>query len=128
MAKKAKKEVAGGDESRSFEDELTQLEAIVRQLETGQLGLGESLQRYEQGVSHLKHCYHLLQAAEQRIRLLVEVDSAGNERTELFAEEGMSLDEKAGQRSRRRSRGNSGAAEGGPKMAAEDVDSPRELF
>ncbi len=128
MAKKVKKNAAGGDESRSFEDELARLESIVRQLETGQLGLGESLQRYEQGVSHLKQCYQLLQAAEQRIRLLVAVDSEGQERTEPFSEETMSLEEKAGQRSRRRSRGSSGAVPGRPPRPAEDVDGPRELF
>ena len=128
MAKEANQTEAGGDESRSFENELAQLEAMVRELETGQLGLGESLQRYEQGVTHLKHCYQLLQGAELRIRLLLEVDSTGNERTESFSEEAMSLDEKAGQRGRRRSRRESGPAEGGPSAASEDVDSRRGSF
>jgi exodeoxyribonuclease VII small subunit len=127
VAKKVTKKTAGGEESRNFEEELAQLEAVVRQLETGQLGLGESLQRYEQGVTHLKRCYGLLQAAEQRIRLLLDVDSEGNERTEPFTEEAMSLDEKAGQRSRRRSRGKPRAEQGG-SVAPEDVDATRELF
>jgi exodeoxyribonuclease VII small subunit len=128
LAKQTNETEAGGDEPRSFENELAQLEAVVRQLETGQLGLGESLQRYEQGVTHLKHCYQLLEAAELRIRLLLDVDSAGKERTESFSEESMSLDEKAGQRGRRRSRKESGGAGGGRSPASEDVDAPGELF
>jgi exodeoxyribonuclease VII small subunit len=124
MAKLAE---ASGGEPLDFEGEMAQLESIVHDLETGQLGLGESLQRYERGVKHLKTCYELLQKAEQRVRLLLEVDSQGNEQTESFSEDAMSLDEKADQRSRRRSRRPTGKdREEGP--ASEDVDGSRGLF
>ncbi len=128
MAKKmAKPAESSGGEPRDFEGELAQLESIVHELETGQLGLGESLQRYERGVKHLKNCYELLQKAEQRVRLLLEVDSQGNEQTESFSEDAMSLDEKADQRSRRRSHRPSGTDSNG-EPANDDVDGSKGLF
>ena len=127
MAKKSGKTVAVQDAAPSFEEELAHLETIVRQLEEGQLGLGDSLQRYEQGVTHLKRCYQLLAQAQQRIELLLDVDSEGNERTEPFSEQAMSLEEKAGRRSRRRSRKT--PAEGGqPFGGSGDMDAKGELF
>ena len=129
MAKKAKKKTdVKRDDSPSFEEELARLESTVRELEEGQLGLGESLQRYEQGVKHLSRCYQLLERAEQKIELLVKVDSDGNERTEPFSEASASLEEKAAGRSRRRSRGPSDLSGGEPGASTGDVDVRGELF
>ena len=54
----------------SFEDSLAALEQVVHDLEDGNLGLTQSLDRYETGVKHLKRCYRLLESAERRIELL----------------------------------------------------------
>ena len=90
-------------EAPSFEDALGQLEAIVHDLEEGQVGLEESLARYESGVKLLRHCYGLLSRAERRIELLSQVDEDGNPVTEPFdEEESGTLSEKAALRSRRR--------------------------
>jgi exodeoxyribonuclease VII small subunit len=61
-------------ETRTFEDSLAELEAIVRDLEDGQTGLEEALARYEQGVGLLKRCYTQLREAEQRILLQTGAD------------------------------------------------------
>jgi exodeoxyribonuclease VII small subunit len=61
----------------TFEQALTDLERIVRDLEDGQVGLEESLARYEQGVGLLKRCFTQLRDAEQRILLLTGVDEEG---------------------------------------------------
>jgi exodeoxyribonuclease VII small subunit len=128
LAKKQHKATRRSAESPSFEDELARLESIVRELEEGQIGLGESLARYEEGVKHLKTCYQLLEQAEQRVELLLAADATGNERTETFSEDAMSLEEKAQRRSRRRSRpASSGKSEGHPP-ASRDMDVPGELF
>ena len=88
----------------SFEEALEQLETIVHDLEEGQVGLEESLARYESGVKLLRHCYNLLGRAERRIELLSQVDEQGNPITEPFdEEEDETLSEKAASRSRRRS-------------------------
>jgi exodeoxyribonuclease VII small subunit len=62
----------------SFEDALKRLEQIVHSLEEGNIGLGESLERYEEGVKLLRQSYELLQRAERRIELLSGVDAEGN--------------------------------------------------
>src|SRR5262245_49257811 len=85
---------------RSFEQSLTELETIVHDLEDGQLGLVESLARYEQGVKHLKHCYQLLEAAERKIELLTGVADDGAPSTEPFHESSEPLAEAAGRRRR----------------------------
>ena len=128
MAKKQDKASRSGGEPASFEDELARLETVVRELEEGQIGLGESLARYEEGIKHLKRCYHLLERAEQRVELLLEADSAGGERAEPFSEETMSLEEKAERRSRRRSRPASSVKNKGASPESGDMDVPGELF
>ncbi len=60
-----------------FEDALAELEQVVHDLEDGQIGLEESLARYERGVALLKGCYAQLRAAEQRILLVTGTDDDG---------------------------------------------------
>ena len=91
-----------GEEQPTFEAALAELEAIVHQLEEGDLGLAESLARYEQGVKHLKHCYELLKAAEQKVELLTGIDANGAAITEPFRDETLALEDQAGSRRRKR--------------------------
>lgn len=93
----------------SFEASLAKLEAIVRQLEDGQLGLSDSLARYEEGIRCLKQCHAALETAERKVELLTGVDADGNPVTAPFDDPSLSLEEKAEARSRRRSRGESTA-------------------
>lgn len=73
-----------GKDAQTFEQALADLEQIVRDLEDGQTGLEESLQRYEQGVALLKRCYGQLRAAEKRIVELTGKDEQGNPITRPF--------------------------------------------
>lgn len=70
--------------TENFEESLECLESLVRELESGRLGLSGSLQKYEQGIGYLKHCHSLLESAEQRVSLLTGIDREGNERTRPF--------------------------------------------
>jgi len=72
-------------ETPSFEAALASLEAIVHDLEDGDLGLAEALARYEQGIKHLRHCYDLLEQAERKIELLTGIDADGRAKTAPFA-------------------------------------------
>ncbi len=74
-------------ETPSFEAALASLEAIVHDLEDGDLGLAEALARYEQGIKHLRHCYDLLEQAERKIELLTGTDAEGRAKTVPFAVE-----------------------------------------
>jgi exodeoxyribonuclease VII small subunit len=87
----------------SFEAALEQLETIVHRLEEGDVGLNESLASYEQGIKLLRQCYDLLQKAERRIEQLSGVDQEGKPITAPLEDSALSLEEKARQRSRRRS-------------------------
>lgn len=106
----------------TFEDALAALEAIVHQLEDGDLGLEESLARYEQGVKHLKHCFALLQDAERRIELLTGVKDDGTPLTQPFAESGESLGESAGRKRSRRAKSSQPDAETRNPGESTDID------
>jgi exodeoxyribonuclease VII small subunit len=68
----------------TFEDHLKQVEDVVRALESGKLGLEESIERYEAGIRAIKECYKILEAAEKKIQILAK-DREG--RTETSAAE-----------------------------------------
>ena len=89
---------------QTFEQALAELEAVVRILEDGRIGLDESLAKYEEGVRLLKVCRESLQNAERKIMLLTGLDPNGNPVIEPFSEEVATLEEKRDSRTRRRSR------------------------
>lgn len=53
-----------------FEDYRKIVEEVVEKLESGRLGLEESLEEYEKGINAVKECYKILNACEQRIKVL----------------------------------------------------------
>jgi exodeoxyribonuclease VII small subunit len=57
---------------KSFEKSLEELEEIVNDLEAGEVGLDESLKKFEKGVSIYKDCKKLLGDAEKKIKILTE--------------------------------------------------------
>lgn len=64
-------------ESLSFEEALSELEGIVRNLETGQTKLDESIAAYERGVALKKHCEKRLNDARLKIEK-ISMDQNGN--------------------------------------------------
>jgi exodeoxyribonuclease VII small subunit len=54
----------------SFEAAITELEGIVREMESGQISLEQALDRYQRGVGLLRHCQDTLLRAEQRVSQL----------------------------------------------------------
>lgn len=86
----------------SFETSLEVVERIVHELEEGQLGLSESLAKYEEGVRHLRRCHELLVRAERKIETLTGVDSDGEPRVTPYLDEVPSLEAKQAARSQRR--------------------------
>ena len=55
---------------KSFEDALQELEQILADIEAGELGLEESLIKYERGNFLIHHCRGVLNTAEKQIELL----------------------------------------------------------
>lgn len=114
----------------TFEEALSQLEAIVHDLEDGQVGLSEALVRYERGVGLLRECYGLLSRAERRIELLTAIDASGKPQTESLDDESSAeLDAKGTRRTRRRVAPKpAGGAELRSSAGGDPVDEPPELL
>jgi exodeoxyribonuclease VII small subunit len=51
-----------------FEAALEQVEAIIEQVESGQIGLEESIAQYERGAALILRCRKILDRAEQRVQ------------------------------------------------------------
>lgn len=60
------------DNLRDFEKSLQHLEKIVSQMESGELGLEESLEQFEKGIKLAKNCQDKLANAELRVEQLIE--------------------------------------------------------
>jgi exodeoxyribonuclease VII small subunit len=55
---------------KSFEEGMRELETILSDMEGGQVGLEESLARYERGAFLIGHCRSVLSAAQTQIEQL----------------------------------------------------------
>jgi exodeoxyribonuclease VII small subunit len=69
----------GSEAQPDFEQALAQLEAIVEQLEQGDLSLDESLQQFERGVQLTRTCQSALKQAEQKVEILLRRTGELNE-------------------------------------------------
>jgi len=54
-------------ENMSFEEALTELEEIVRKIDTGQENLAEAVNSFERGVILKNHCEKMLKEAKLKI-------------------------------------------------------------
>ncbi|MBI3809437.1 MAG: exodeoxyribonuclease VII small subunit [Nitrospirae bacterium] len=63
-----------------FEEALARLEAIVTELERGELPLEDSMRIFEEGIKLSKVCLKMLDDAERRVEILVK-DKDGRKRT-----------------------------------------------
>jgi len=67
-----------GATSPSFEASLNRLTDVVEKLESGELGLEESLALFEEGVGLARAAQARLDAAEKRVEELVRIDENGD--------------------------------------------------
>ena len=63
------------DKENSFEKNLQKLESIVDQLETGKIGLEESVKLYEEGMKIKKICDNKLKEIEMQIKKIMIEDN-----------------------------------------------------
>jgi len=75
------------DEGASFDQVLAQLRSIVERLEGGNLSLEQSLAAFEEGVRLSRTGARILDAAEQRVEILLK-DESGAERAVPFGNGG----------------------------------------
>lgn len=62
---------------KSFEEALRELEQILGEIEGGEMGLEESLLKYERGNFLIQHCRGVLNNAEKQIDLLGKSPDGG---------------------------------------------------
>lgn len=55
-----------------YEAAVSELETLVERLEKGDISLEESLKLYERGVLLTRDCQEALQAAEQKVQMLLQ--------------------------------------------------------
>jgi len=70
--------------SLSFEDALTELEKLVKQLEDGKAKLDDAIKSYERGAMLKRHCETKLREAQAKIEQIT-VGSDGTVSTKAFA-------------------------------------------
>src|SRR5947209_2124193 len=62
---------------KNFEDALAELETILGEIEGGEIGLEESLTKYERGTFLIQHCRGVLATAEKQIEILSKSSDGG---------------------------------------------------
>lgn len=60
---------------QSFEQSMSRLEEIVKQLERGECDLDQSLKLFEEGAKLADNCNSMLNQAEQKVMLLLNEQS-----------------------------------------------------
>ncbi len=55
-----------------YEAAVSELESLVERLEQGDISLEDSLKLYERGVLLARDCQEALQAAEQKVQMLIQ--------------------------------------------------------
>ncbi len=70
----AKKKTNNKNKPKTFEAAQEQLEQIIERIESGETGLEQSLEQYEQGMKLIKHCRDILDRAEKKIEQFTVTD------------------------------------------------------
>ena len=71
---------------KKFEAALARLEEIVKELESGELPLEQSLKLFEEGIKLSRICNKRLEEAERKVEILLK-DKDGTIKAEPFEEE-----------------------------------------
>jgi exodeoxyribonuclease VII small subunit len=77
MTAKSKSKPSPAVETLSFEEAFAEMEAVVRQLEDGELPLDESLALFERGQALSARCRQLLEAADLKVQQLLPKAGGG---------------------------------------------------
>ena len=60
------------ENTKTFEENLKELETIVSELEKGELTLEDAISKFEKGIKVSKECNSKLEDAEKKINILLE--------------------------------------------------------
>lgn len=68
----------------TFEKSLTELQGVVKKLESGELPLEEALKSFENGVKHARLCQEMLSEAEKKVEILMKQNPGSAAETKPF--------------------------------------------
>ena len=69
---------ASGRAKPTFEEAVAQVESIIEQIESGEMGLEDQIEQYAKGAELLKRCRDVLDRCEQRVEeISSELDRDG---------------------------------------------------
>lgn len=63
------------ENKKSFEESLKELEALVKQLENGDIELNQAVKKYQAGMELSEYCHTLLKEAEETIVKMMKDDN-----------------------------------------------------
>lgn len=72
--KKIDQNVGKKNRVSEFEKSLTELEALVERMESGDLSLEDSMKQFERGIQLARTCQQMLKQAELKVHQLVQKD------------------------------------------------------
>lgn len=78
----------------TFEQALSRLDEIVAAMESGEIGIEESITRYEEAMQLAAQCRAIIDRAEQRIKQ-IQLDHAGQLKVDSFEPQNDEADEPA---------------------------------
>jgi exodeoxyribonuclease VII small subunit len=73
--------------SQQFEQQLAELEALVEQMESGEISLEQSLASFEKGIKLARACQKSLQDAELKVKTLLANNELIESDQQLTADE-----------------------------------------
>ena len=77
-----------------FEQAMARLEAIVGELENGDLPLDESLRIFEEGIRLSRNCLKVLEDAERKVEVLIQ-DKNGKKQLRAFTSDDIDVQSSA---------------------------------
>jgi exodeoxyribonuclease VII small subunit len=75
--------MAKGTSRLNFEESMAKLDEIVEAMESGQIGIEDSINKYEEAMTLVAQCRRILSQAEQRIAK-IQLNAAGEVIEESF--------------------------------------------
>lgn len=66
------------DAEPSFEEAVERIERLIEDIETGRVGLDQSLKAFEEGMALIRACRSRIERAEQRVAELLADESEEN--------------------------------------------------
>ncbi|MCX8075381.1 MAG: exodeoxyribonuclease VII small subunit [Clostridia bacterium] len=75
------------EDKKTFEQSLSELEAVAYELEKGDLSLEKAIEKFERGIKLSKECNEKLEQAERKINILVEGENGEVKEENFISEE-----------------------------------------